>query len=216
VLGLAFPVYASFAPQVMRDFIRSLPPGGGKPLFALTSAGYVAGDTAWYATLPLADRGYEPFLFGNVVMGNNFFIPPMAILPVTPAHKMPRKLEQAEARIALLAERIHRRETHRGGVDPLGRLVGVLQRLSGEGFERKYFGPFYAGDGCTDCGWCVRYCPTGNIEQTEDGVRFLDRCQLCMRCYNFCPAQAIQVSKRTENTRRFRRYGGPENKRYPG
>lgn len=172
VLGLAFPVYASFAPAVVRDRMRGLPPGDGKPMFALVTAGYAAGDTAWYATRWLQERGYELFLFANVVMANNFFIPPMAILPVTPPHRLPRKLGRAGSKVAQLAGLIHRRETHREGVGPLGRLMGVLQRLPGEGFESKFFRPFYADAECTRCGWCVQHCPMGNIEMTEEGRSF--------------------------------------------
>jgi len=45
VMGIAFPVHASFAPSLVRDFVAELPHAAGKPLFAVTTAGYAAGDT---------------------------------------------------------------------------------------------------------------------------------------------------------------------------
>ena len=39
---------------------------------------------------------------------------------------------------------------------------------------------------------------------------FENRCILCMRCYNFCPNKAIQMTKKTKDTRKYIRYKGPE------
>ncbi|MCP4539638.1 MAG: 4Fe-4S dicluster domain-containing protein [Chloroflexi bacterium] len=213
VMGIAFPVYSSFAPIVVRDFLEEIPPGEGRPLFAVTTAGYMAGDTAWYAVKPLQDKGYEPFLLGNVVMGNNFYIPPMDFLPVTLPEKMPRKLEKANRKIANLAELVHQRKSRVEGADPFGRLLGIGQRW-GMKFESLVFKDFFSDENCTQCGWCVRHCPVNNIEMNGAGAKFLGDCMLCLRCYSFCPGQAIQVTEKTKNTEKYRRYQGPEGKPY--
>jgi ferredoxin/flavodoxin len=214
VMGIAFPVHSSFAPVVFRDFLDEMPSGGGKPLFAVTTAGYAAGDTAWYAVKPLQDKGYEPFLLANVVMGNSFYIPPMDFLPVTPLEKMPRKLEKARRKIANLAERVHQCKSHAEGADLFGRLLGIGQRWS-MNFESLVFKDFFADGNCTQCGWCVQHCPVNNIEMNGSGIKFLGDCMLCMRCYSFCPVQAIQATEKTKNVAKYRRYQGPEGKRYP-
>jgi ferredoxin/flavodoxin len=213
VIGIAFPVHGSFAPAVFRDFLDGLPPGEGKPLFAVTTAGYAAGDTAWYAVRPLRDKGYEPFLLSNVLMGNNFYVPPMDFLPVTPPEKMPQKLAKARRKIAALAELVHRRKSRVEGADPLGRLLGIGQRWSMQ-FESLVFKDFFADENCTRCGWCVRHCPANNVEMNGAGVKFLDGCIHCMRCYSFCPVRAIQVTEKTKHAK-YRRYRGPEGKPYP-
>ena len=214
VMGIAFPVHASFAPPVFRDFLTALPPGEGKALFAVTTSGYAAGDTAWYAVKPLQDKGYEPFLLSDVVIGNNFYIPPLDFLPVTPPEKMPKNLDKARRKIADLAELVHRRKAHVKGAGPLGRLMGISQRWSIH-FEAFVFKGFFADETCTRCGWCARHCPTNNIKMNGAGVEFLGNCTHCMRCYSFCPEQAIQATEKTKNLAKYRRYQGPEGKRYP-
>jgi flavodoxin len=77
MLGLAFPTASSYAPTVFREFIVHLPEVAALPLFAITTAGYASGDTAWFAVQPLRARGYEPFLLANVLMPNNFYITPV-------------------------------------------------------------------------------------------------------------------------------------------
>jgi ferredoxin len=215
MLGIAFPVHSSFAPRVFREYLQELVGGEGTPLFAVTSAGYWAGDTAWYAAKELEAKGYRLFLYGNVRMPNNLYIPRVDVLPVTPPEKVPGYLEKAREKIERLARRIHQEEPYREGTDVVGRLGGALQRLGSEKFEEAMLAKFSADEGCTRCGWCVRSCPAENIEMEEKGVRFLGKCMYCMRCYSFCPEQAIQATERTRRTEKYRRYQGPEGKRYP-
>lgn len=215
VIGIAFPVHASFAPSLVRDFVTDLPPAAGKLLFAVTTAGYAAGDTAWYAVKSLRAKGYEPFVLANVLVANNLRLPVLSPLPIPSSEVMVDKLEQASGKIDQLAGWIHRRDHHVEGAGLFGRLLGVSQRLSVGPFEALAFQGFFADETCTRCGWCVDHCPVHNIEMTDDGIEFLDRCMLCMRCYSFCPSQAIQSTERTKNMTRFPRYGGPEGRPYP-
>jgi ferredoxin/flavodoxin len=215
VIGLAFPVHASFAPSLVRDFVAGLPPAAEKPLFAVTTAGYAAGDTAWYAVRPLRAKGYQPFVLANVLVANNLRLPVLSPLPILSSEQILDKLEQASGKVDRLAGWIHRREHHIEGAGLFGRLMGVSQRLSVGPFEALAFKGFFADETCTRCGWCADHCPVHNIEMTDDGIEFLDHCMLCMRCYSFCPSQAIQSTERTKNIKRFPRYGGPEGRPYP-
>lgn len=47
---------------------------------------------------------------------------------------------------------------------------------------------------CKKCGICVEFCPTGALENGEDGVPVLtnsDKCTLCGLCWLRCPDLAI-------------------------
>jgi len=215
MLGIAFPVHASFAPRVFREYLQELTAGEIIPLFAVTSAGYWAGDTAWYAAKGLKEGGYQLFLCGNVLMPNNFYIPRVDVLRVTPPKKVPRYLEKARKKIELLAKRIHQREPYREGTDILGWLGGIFQRWGFELFEETLLAEFSADESCTGCGWCVNNCPVNNIKMGEDGIRFLGECMHCMRCYSFCPEQAIQATEKTRKVEKYHRYQGPEGVVYP-
>jgi ferredoxin len=184
-------------------------------LFAVTTAGYVAGDTAWYAVKPLRAKGYVPFVLANVVVANNLRLPVLSPVPIPSQEAMERKLARASKKVDRLAAYIHRQVRYLEGTGLFGWLLGVSQRLGVEPFEALAFKGFFADETCTRCGWCVRHCPVQNIAMTEEGVVFLDHCMLCMRCYSFCPSQAIQSTEKTKDTKRYRRYQGPEGKPYP-
>jgi ferredoxin len=216
VVGMAFPVHASFAPRVFRAFMKELPAGAGKPLFAVTTAGYWAGDTAWHAARTLAGKGYEPFLSGNVNVANNLHLPALSPLRVTAPDKLPDRLERAERKIERLAGLIHDQKRHFEGSDPSGRLLGVIQRAASQVMESRAFKGFHADETCTRCGWCAEHCPVQNISVSDAGVNFLGSCVICLRCYSFCPAQAIQLGEATRDADKYRRYHGPQGKTYPG
>jgi ferredoxin/flavodoxin len=215
ILGLAFPVHASYAPSLFRDVIDALPAAPDKLCFVVTTAGYAAGDTAWYAAQPLRAKGYVPFLLANVLVANNLKLPLLSPLPIPGEAEIARKLVPAAAKVNRLAALIHAQEPHVEGAGLFGRLLGVMQRAGVGPFEALAFQGFYADESCVRCGWCVDHCPVRNIEMTGQGVAFLDHCMLCMRCYSFCPVQAIQSTAKTQDTRRFPRYPGPGGQRYP-
>lgn len=207
-LGVAFPVHASWAPKSFRPFLAQLPPAEGRPLFVIACAAYFGGDAAWYAARPLADKGYEPFLYANVFMPNNLY-------PVPGPDQVARIVEKTRAKIDRLAPLIHERRRHIEGVHPLGWLGGYVQRWSFDPLERMAQRYLFADESCTRCGWCVEHCPVGNIELTEEGVRFLGHCTFCVRCFHQCPQQAIQFTNATRNQARFRRYPGPDGRYRP-
>jgi ferredoxin len=204
MLGIAFPVHGSWAPANFRAFLGGLPSGDGLPLFALACAGYAGGDAAWYAARPLAARGYRPFLYANVFMPNNL------LYPVPGRDQVAKILDKAGLKIAHLASLIHARRRHTEGVHPWGWLIGILQRPLDGPVERWMHRQLFADAGCTHCGWCADHCPVGNIEATNEAVRFGDACILCMRCFHGCPEQTIQWTNLTRNASVFRRYPGPE------
>jgi ferredoxin len=172
------------------------------------------GNTAWVVKR-LAERLTELGDEVNVLVANNLRLPLLSPLPIPSQEEMVRKLERAADKVEQLAGWIHRRERHMEGAGVFGRLLGVCQRASVGPFEALAFRGFFADETCTRCGWCVRHCPAQNIEIMANGVAFLDRCMLCMRCYSFCPRQAIQSTEKTKDARRYRRYQGPEGTPYP-
>lgn len=46
---------------------------------------------------------------------------------------------------------------------------------------------------CIGCGKCVKSCPRQNIYVKNGLVKFHHRCDMCMRCSFFCPADAVKI-----------------------
>lgn len=210
MVGIVFPIHSSFPPRIFQEFLLSLPSAKKIPLFAIATAGYTAGDVAWYSVQELKSKGYEPFLFSNIIMGNNLHLPRISPLPVTTATKMKERLKKAELKITKLSELINSKKIHREGVSILGRLLGITQRAIAEKFAHWAFSGFCTDSSCTRCGFCIKNCPINSIKIKDDNIIFLEKCMLCMRCYSFCPTKSIQYTEKTTNLRKYGRYNGPE------
>lgn len=55
---------------------------------------------------------------------------------------------------------------------------------------------FSVNDDCDKCNICVKSCPTMNIENIDEMIKFRDNCIMCCRCVNVCPKNAILYNKK--------------------
>jgi ferredoxin len=63
---------------------------------------------------------------------------------------------------------------------------------------------FEIGSGCNRCGKCAAICPMGAIQITGGKViRDKRKCVLCLGCINCCPADALNIGKKTAGKRRY-------------
>lgn len=50
---------------------------------------------------------------------------------------------------------------------------------------------FNINENCTYCGICTKVCPVDNIKNEDNSIIWLNHCQQCMACVQWCPNQAI-------------------------
>lgn len=65
---------------------------------------------------------------------------------------------------------------------------------------------FSISSDCTQCGKCIRLCPSQNISLKDGKITFADKCVLCLGCYHRCPQKAI----RYRNSNKQDRYINPD------
>ena len=77
-------------------------------------------------------------------------------------------------------------------------LPNVLDKISQSPRVLKFFRKFYpmsVDEGkCIKCELCVKLCPVDNIVM-EEYPQHLDKCEYCMRCFAFCPTNAIKIKR---------------------
>lgn len=226
ILGIAFPIHSSFAPKIFSDFLDKLPQKENTPFFAVVTSGYMAGDVVKTLERKLKEKGYIPFLYRNIVVGNNLHLPVFCPLKVTKQDKLDKRLNRINKKVEDIVKRIdklcesedsksfigEKKEIRGNGI--IGKIFGLTQRRVGKIHEKINFKGFNTDEKCTKCQWCIKNCPTNNIVMNNGKVLFGDACIICMRCYNFCPKEAINMTKRTKNTKKYIRYNGPENLGY--
>lgn len=62
---------------------------------------------------------------------------------------------------------------------------------------------FWTTDSCNNCGICAKICPVENIALKNKKPVWKHKCEQCLACMHWCPAQAVQYGKRTLKNGRY-------------
>jgi ferredoxin len=202
LIGFAFPTHGFNAAPIMLRFIATFPKGLCKKIFLLnTRAGmkiykiFTPGMSGIALLLPafiLLMKGYKCIAFRPVDLPSNWI----------PLHPGLRK--KVIDSIFVRCERIVRnfadkllsgKKVYRGlyslPIDLLISPIAFGYYVAGRFFLSK---TFIANYNCTNCGLCIKECPTSSIKLVNNRPYWKLSCESCMRCLNHCPEKAIEAA----------------------
>lgn len=216
-VGIAYPVYGSDLPQLMKDFIDSLGPVKGKKAFVFCTQWLWSGDGARVGAQLLQGRGFQVSWAEHFFMPNNVSVTVASFLPYTnDPGSLARKLAKTAVKITRFARQIAGDRPFLRGFNLVAMLAGNIQRLP----FRLFFHRLRDDIGvelsrCINCGSCVYLCPAGNLIQEGSEIKTRGSCILCLRCYSFCRQMAITYMKKPHRLSRGRPYQGPVEQFHP-
>jgi flavodoxin/Fe-S-cluster-containing hydrogenase component 2 len=195
IIGIGSPVYYFRLPFNVTDYLASLPPIRGKPVFCFLVHGSHAFDAAntlrqFVVRRGATDVGYfrcygEAYFLGHLKEGYLF----------SPDHPSTRELERATAFGTDVATRAAKGQRLSAEDEPDPPLAYRLERrlMNRWLVENLYSRLFKVDpDKCTACGKCIDICPTKNIVENEQGRPLWGRqCLYCLSCEMQCPEDAI-------------------------
>lgn len=183
-LGVLFPVHAFHEPKPVRAYLKTLPPGEGKPAFVLSvsGGGDMCPNTASRVSVvkQLARKGYRVDYEGMLVLPSN-----IGIATGFPLDRL--LLDLLPARAAAVAAILDREEPRHPRVLAVDRFLAWSGRLEERG-ARRFGRNIKPGPACTGCGQCRDLCPTANIRMDGEKPVFGNDCAFCMGCIYTCPA----------------------------
>ncbi len=204
IIGIVFPVYYGTLPVIVKEFAGKLEGIEGKYIFAVSNYGGAAGDSLRALRRIIEFRGGELKGSYGIHMPQNSFRKFW--------ENQEKTLARSEQKLDAIAE--NAKAGRRGKffwswlfsalLEPLNLLVQLLTRrslsqLTGAPREsaldemiRMIGNSYSVGDECTECGICAEVCPVDNIKMVESRPVWLDHCENCLACYNFCPHKAIR------------------------
>lgn len=188
-MGLAFPVAYQSTFDFLWDFFESMPRTTGTPVFMVDTMMMFSGAIVGPLKKCLERKGYNCIGAREIVMPTNWF---------------PRKIDEkknGEIRTQGLTEARTYAEDLVQGKTTWGRIP-----LLSDSFRLLCCNEFMMNnvntapgkkirvkeDICTGCGLCQRLCPMDNISM-EGHPLHGDDCEVCMRCLNYCPAEAVFI-----------------------
>lgn len=191
LIGIGNPVYGFGSPQIVCDLITKMPPaqvGKGQKVFIFMTAGGVAPpnyNAAKQSIHMLAKKGYNVFHSRLFSLGSNWITKFKEQVSIELYQASKRKVKMMCAEIAADKTRVMKTEF------PLSVLFGMItffHHLSVRFFVKDYV----VTSSCNLCGKCIRNCPSGNVYQKNEKIKFKLSCLWCMRCVYGCPQKAIR------------------------
>ena len=206
VIGITFPVYYADLPNIVRRFAEKLDCAETAYVFGVATYGGAASASLKSLARILESRGKSLAAGFGVHMPQNAFRKPW--------ENRRAIYRRADKRIGFIARSVKARRTgmHYANL-PLQTILtpfeGFFRRMTVPFMEKISNTPSPSGltvadlipladrsfsttDACTGCGICARVCPASNIELVEGRPVWRNRCENCIACFNWCPANAIR------------------------
>lgn len=205
---LAYPVYYSSLPKLVRDFIENNKGAWqGRRVFIIATMGAFSGDGAGVSARLLRKYGAE-------IVGGLHLKMPDCIGDVKALKRPPEKnrelIAKASEKIDRAAKRFQNGKPTRHGLSVFHHLAGLFgQRLYFSGKTKEYTqNPKIDAQKCVGCGVCESFCPMNNIRVENGKAVSGNRCTMCYRCFSSCPKKAITIiGKKVIEQYKFGNYG---------
>lgn len=202
-LGIITPVYYGDLPNIVKVFLHKLSQLETTYIFLVLNYGGGLGHAVTTAREIVKQQG------GKIVMVYSIHMPQNAFYK--PSEKPSELYAAAENILAHIQQNIVRKKkrtfsTNRLADSLQGILYAILKplyrkhllKLSSLDHDASVEDAIYqadktwmVNDTCTACETCARICPVENITMVNGKPHWLQHCENCLACYNWCPQQAI-------------------------
>jgi Pyruvate/2-oxoacid:ferredoxin oxidoreductase delta subunit/flavodoxin len=192
MIGLAFPIAMQVTYPVVTGFIKKMPDSSGTPVFMIDTLHSFSGAVISPLRQLMKRKGYRP------VAAEEFLMPMNMVSSrhnTTATDTVNARITNTMHGIAGFADKIATSTGTWGYIPLFPTLLGII---SGSNpltwWLVALFGAMIYADikRCTSCGICSKLCPTQNIRRSSP-PKWGIHCQMCMRCFAYCPEHAIKT-----------------------
>ena len=199
-IGFVFPVYMFGLPLIVKRFVEKLRTANKNAyIFATATCGGNLGIALSQIQTILQKNGLDLTAGFMVKMPGNY-----TPLYSGPEHKTLVKLIAAAGnKTNQIANQIIKQEKVMAKGSALFRILGRLMHKNIAKEIPIMSKKFTVRNTCKSCGICERVCPTKNIHLQNGKPNWLQRCEHCLACLQWCPNNAIQWGNKTAGRRRY-------------
>ena len=191
-IGFCYPVYASRAPRIMRNFVAEhLDKLKNKNIIIFCTQMLFSGDGA---------RSFAALFPQNhlqVIYAEHFFMPNnvsnVFILPLASDKLIKRYIACSERRMQAACHNIKNGKIKKRGFNVFSQFLGLIQGVFLTTVEKMANNSVKITASCNNCQICIAVCPMQNLIYEDGCITHKHDCTMCYRCVNKCPQKAITV-----------------------
>ncbi len=189
VLGIGFPVAFQGTYPFVWKFVEGLPNSKGTPVFMVDTLQGFSGGVVGPMGKILRRKGYDTIGAKKIRMPSNL------LRRKIDKEKDRNKIEKGIRVAEKYAKDLLKGNTHWGYVPLISDFISLFSRKEGLWrLSRHFFKMEVSRKKCTKCGICKEICPVDNIVMPDYPIHG-ESCYFCMRCFSFCPEEAIHIGK---------------------
>ncbi|MBO0454609.1 EFR1 family ferrodoxin [Candidatus Enterococcus murrayae] len=195
-IGFIYPTYFQGVPIAVETFIQKLDFSSVECdyFYGLTTYGALQGNALPQLDHLLRGKGEKLHYGGAIKMYSNY------VVMYELSKKVRQKTEKAEQAIDRVIVDLTEKKV-RAARRPVP-FLDYYYRWRVE--QAKTLDQHYqVSDDCISCNLCQKVCPVNNIEMVEGQPTFLNHCEQCVACVQYCPKKAINFKSKTQQRRRY-------------
>ncbi|QZY53873.1 EFR1 family ferrodoxin [Crassaminicella profunda] len=204
-VGFIFPVYAWGMPRIVADFVEKLKFKNTEYAFAIaTNAGTIAG-TLLQLQKALKKSNIHLNAGFSVTAPNHTPLSEDGLAIIKFMHSISGKQVYAsyEERLSEIVSIVKNNQPHK--IETTSWLSNKVGSFLYKGAMKTFQVAdqnFSVNENCTHCNKCVTVCPRNNIKMKENKPVWLNNCELCFACFEWCPMEAIQYKGTPKDLKR--------------
>jgi len=193
-IGFVFPVYAWGMPRIVEDFLKRIESIKADYIFAIVTCGGTPGKTMLELNNHLKKKGVSLNSGFAVNEGAYTFLRENVFMDIIPklATDEPRKFSERKTQIIGSIEKKENGKIESSGFIANG-IGNTLHAFAIKNFK-SMDQDFWVNDACDNCNQCINICPRGNIVIRSGQKVWLNNCEFCFACLQWCPKEAIEYS----------------------
>ncbi len=208
-IGFSFPIYGQNIPAIMSQFINGLDKTLQKQVFIITTSGFIDAFGPFTAKKILRSTRFTLCAYISLSISNNISTPKMKAKFKT-GDDLEKSKNKAISKINVLADKLINNEHHITDIGPYLIPGMIIRNFLSKKVKNGYLELSINNEKCRHCNFCINNCPTKSIVCSNGEYTFLPTCTSCMRCYNFCPNNAVYHVGKYADPQIYKRYRGPD------
>ena len=197
-VGIVFPVYFFSLPKMVREFVENLKIEPDSYIYAVGTCGGFIGVTFVHLQEIFDKMGYTNLSTFKILMPDNYQV----LYSPSPVERQLDVISKSNIILDKIVPIIRDNKSHSKKHPNIAlKIVGNIAYRTFKPKDKDH--NFWTDDNCNGCSICEKVCPANDIVMEDNRPKWLNNCEQCLSCMQWCPEKAIQYKKSTIKRDRY-------------